>query len=487
MNDKKVQNDEYSGLNVLIMGLGLNGGNLEAAIYLGQRGAILCITDLRDEKILAPSIEKLQARLPQTASSIHYVLGRHEIDDFRKADMVIKNPGVRPDSPFLQNVTRIETDISLFLEASPARLSAVTGSKGKSSVTSAIHWVLQQQTELQNTETGKRRAYLGGNITLSPLGYLNDLTDRDDVVLELSSFQLGDLRGRKNSKTGEHLLKPRAAVISAIMPDHLDRYETMDSYIEDKREIYRGQDSKDVLVAGDDSWGKSFHDECRSRKLINSSIVLPGNVNGGWIDAEKQTGIANFNGSIMEVVPGQLLVPGKHQKKNMLSAALVLLDLGLDPEFIRESLGRFPGVEHRLEFFHEWNGIRFYNDTTATIPEAAAAAVRAFDRPPILVCGGNDKKLDLSPLADAAAEAASVILLAGTGSGKLAPALSAKNIKFSGPFDRLDKAVEAVLEKAGPGDIVVLSPGCTAFGMFLNEFDRGSKWKAEIRRCAGGH
>ena len=134
-------------MKVLIMGLGLHGGGLESARYLLRRGAEITVTDLRDEKKLAPTIEQLEAAragIPN-APPIRYVLGRHEIKDFTAAGMVIKNPGVRPDSPFLQAARRIETDISLFLAASPARLVAVTGSKGKSSVASAIYWTLQHK------------------------------------------------------------------------------------------------------------------------------------------------------------------------------------------------------------------------------------------------------------------------------------------------------------------------------------------------------
>ena len=140
----------YSGMKVLIMGLGLHGGGLESACYLIRRGAELSVTDLRDETQLSPSIKQLDEVCARFGGrAVRYVLGHHEIDDFKNADMVIKNPGVRPDSPYLQAARLVETDISLFLAENPAKLSAVTGSKGKSSVASAIHWVLE--------ESGKNR------------------------------------------------------------------------------------------------------------------------------------------------------------------------------------------------------------------------------------------------------------------------------------------------------------------------------------------
>ena len=485
-----IPDNYYSGKKVLIMGLGLNSGGLYSALYLADKGAEITVTDLRDEKALAPSIDKLDAGLAQNGKKARYVLGLHELSDFEKADVVVKNPGVRPDSQYLRAARQIETDISLFLAASPARLSAVTGSKGKSSIASALHHVLKNWTDSsENPDAGKHKAYLGGNIALSPLSFLDELKTGDDVVLELSSWQIGDLKDRLKPDNS-FLLKPRVAVLGAIMPDHLDRYGTMDAYVADKRILYKGQEKDDATISGDDSWGESFRKESRGRPLVYGNSLLQG-LSGGWVDEASGCGMVKLwercrdyrhTDEIVEAVPANLLVPGKHQKKNMLAAALALLDLGLPIDFVRESIGKFPGIEHRLEFFHEWKGIKFYNDSAATIPEAAAAAVKTFDRPPVLVCGGTDKGLDYAPLIEAASYTASIILLAGTGSSKLSPMLEAKGIAFSGPYDSLEKAVEKTLQTAKSGDTIILSPGCTSFGMFLNEFDRGKKWKEAIRK-----
>jgi len=458
-------------MKVLVMGLGLHGGGLESARYLAGKGAIVTVTDLRDEKTLEPTMEKLKG------FPIRYVLGKHEIEDFHDADLVVKNPAVRPDSPYLQASKRVETDISLFLAAYPARLVAVTGSKGKSTTSSAIHWTLNE-----NRLHGK--AWLGGNITISPLSFLDELGEEDDVVLELSSWQLGDLRGRG-------LLKPRAAVLTAIMRDHQDKYGSMEAYVNDKRLIYRDQDENDVTVASDDEWGQSFLHESRGRPVPYSTKPLGENSPCGWIPDPQGPGLARLweipgkeamAGRVVEAVPARPLIPGFHQKQNLLTASLALLDLGLEADFIRESLGRFPGIEHRLEFFHESGGIKFYNDSAATIPEAAAAALSAFEKPPVLVTGGTDKELDFTPLALAAVKAKAIVLLAGTGSEKIKALLDSGGVKYRGTFDSLEAAIKAAAEAASPGDAVVLSPGCASFGMFLNEFDRGRKWKEGVKR-----
>ena len=462
----------YSGIKALVMGLGLHGGGLGAACFLARHGAELTVTDLRGEETLRPSIEALNDFVAGiNGKPVRYVLERHDLRDFADADFVVKNPGVRPDSPFLKAARRVETDISLFLSHNPSRLTAVTGSKGKSFTASAIHFALD--------EASGGRAFLGGNIRVSPLDFLDELTAGSDVVLELSSWQLGDLP--------EGLLKPRAAVITAIMSDHLDRYGTMDAYVADKRVIYRAQDGGDATVAGDDAWGKSFLNDTPGRPYSYGKNKPDGagayvcGAGGPCLAAGPAGGL--LPGETARIVPAAPAAPGLHQKVNLMAAGLALLDLGLPAPFIDECMGRFPGIEHRLEFFYENAGVRFYNDTAATIPEAAAAAVRALGSP-VVVAGGTDKNLDFSPLADSLAAALAVVLLSGTGSAKLAPLLEARGIPYSGPWDSLDKAVRAVraaLLSAPRGVSVVLSPGCASFGMFLNEFDRGLKWKAAVK------
>jgi UDP-N-acetylmuramoylalanine--D-glutamate ligase len=405
---------------------------------------------------------------------------------------VIKNPGVKRDSPYLhatlQKGGRIATDISLFLDALhlrgiAPRLFAVTGSKGKSSTVSALRFVLD---EARKTGTGPMlagRTHLGGNITVSPLSFLDETGPNDDVVLELSSWQLGDLLFSADAGT---VLKPRCAIITSIMPDHQDWYHSMEGYVNDKRVIYRWQDAADATIARDDEWGRSFLAESKGRSLHCADRPLPEGTTGGWIDG---MGYARLNGgSPVPIVPARPCVPGSHQKQNLLAAGLALLDTGLPAPFIYDALGRFPGLEHRLEFFRENDDIRWYNDSAATIPEAVLAAVQALretsGKAPVLVTGGTDKGLDYRPLVEAAGQAKTVILLDGTGSEKLRPMLETTGVAYLGPFEHLDTAVSTARNAAQPGDAVVLSPGCTSFGMFLNEFDRGRKWKAAVERLA---
>lgn len=461
---------DIAGLKVTIMGLGLNGGGLATARFFARYGAEVTITDKKTEAELAPSISALS-----DFQNIRYVLGTHEIADFQSADTVIKNPGVkREGNPFLAVARSIETDISVFLALTAAPILAVTGSKGKSSTVSALYFGLK--------ELGYP-AFLGGNITVSPLTFVDDTHADTPVVLELSSWQLADLRGRG-------LLKPRVAILTPVMPDHQNWYGGMEPYVADKKLIYADQDeSCHLLCNSDDEWGKVFASEARSQIHWYSSSPLQENCAGAWLDTDgrglMRTKIVEANGAIsfsapIEILPAKVTVPGNHMKQNLLNAAQALVLFGSDPKKAGEALARFNGIEHRLEFFHEENGIRFYNDSAATIPEAVAAALSSFDAPVILLTGGTDKNLDFTPLADVACKAKKIMLLAGTGTDKLITLLTEKHIAFNGPYLHLADLIAHAREEAVSGDVVVFSPGATSFGMFTNEFDRGTKFRNTV-------
>jgi UDP-N-acetylmuramoylalanine--D-glutamate ligase len=454
--------DDLKGLRVIVMGLGLNGGGLASARFLSEHGALVTVTDMKSEADLAESIASLDGL------QIRYVLGKHEIDDFINADLVIKNPAVHPDSPFLKACAFVETDISLFLRFTQAPIIAITGSKGKSSVSTAIHHILSSSGQ---------DSFLGGNITVSPLSFFGDCRNNTPVVLELSSWQLADMRGLG-------VLKPLIAVITSIMPDHMNRYTSMDEYVADKRLIYSNQDSSCYTICNmDDDWGHSFAAETMGRVLWYSSRPILDS-RGAWLDIELENqGYCNIDDSIDTpeiIVPASLIVPGDHQRKNMLSAALACRAFGIPAGNIASALTTFVGVEHRLERFLVKDGISWYNDSAATIPQAVAAAISSFSSPVILITGGTDKNLDFEPFIHSYSMAKELILLSGTGTDKLISLLDAYNIPYSGPYDNLNSAISHAAMRSNSGDNIVLSPGCASFGMFVNEFDRGHKYKKSV-------
>jgi len=461
LRSKIARIEDLRGLKATVMGLGLNGGGLACARFLAENGASVTVTDMKGADALADSIAALDG-LP-----IRYVLGKHELDDFSNADLVVKNPAVRPDSPYLLASTAIETDISLFLRFARSPIIAVTGSKGKSSVSSSIFHVLS---------SSGMTAFLGGNITVSPLSFLDRCTPDTPVVLELSSWQLADMRGLG-------VLKPRISVITSIMPDHMNRYSSMEEYVADKRLIYADQDKDSYTVCNaDDPWGRSFASETRAHVLWYSSVEK--RVPGAWIEPQpSRRGFFLSSGeaaSAEEILPSRLLVPGMHQRKNLLAAALACRAFGLDAATISRFIATFTGVEHRLERFAEKDGVTWYNDSAATIPQAVGAALDSFDGPVVLITGGTDKNIDFAPLRSVYSRAKAIVLLVGTGTDKLIPLLKNDGIPFLGPFGDLLPAIQAANSASQSGDTIILSPGCASFGMFLHEFDRGKKFKEKV-------
>ncbi len=470
--------NELSGMKVTVMGLGLHGGGVASARYCLANGAEVTVTDLRDEAALSSSVEAL------SGLAIRFVLGTHEENDFSGADMVIKNPAVRRDVPLLLKARRIETDISLFLSQSDHPLLVVTGTKGKSSTASAAHHILD------GFGSGAR---LGGNITHSPLNFLGEVSPTETVVLELSSFQLGDLvfaarfndqrTSRPRDFSPRHRpIDPNVSVITNIYRDHLDYYGSMEPYVADKRAIYRTQRGGWSIFSAADGYGPGFAEEAPVPSLLVHAGEPESAIDGvyehnGW-------GILSLGEERVPLVPPELKVPGQHQRRNLLTAAAAAYLAGAPAELVKPRIAGFPGIPHRLHYVRSVGALRFYNDSAATIPEACLAAVESFDEPVHLICGGTDKGLDLSPLLTAAKRAQSVHLLAGGATERLVPMLQEQRIPFAGPFSELEELLSRCVRSVGETErrgVVLFSPGCSSFELFQNEFDRGNRFVSAVR------
>ena len=440
------------------MGLGLHGGGAAAARFFSGRGCDVTVTDLRTEEVLEPSIRALNGL------TIKYVLGTHDEADFRRADFVIKNPAVPPDSPFLAKAKRIETDITVFLHYSDARFIAVTGTKGKSTTASAVHHCL--------THDGAC-AFLGGNITTSPLDFLEEITKMPrPVVLELSSWQLADAAHRG-------LLTPEISVVTNVLRDHQNRYSEMSEYVKDKQMVCAEQQAGSTAVLNyDDPVVRRFDSVTKADVAFISARPLPVELRGAWFTDEGA--VDNLAGKPDHIMPRELRVPGEHSRLNMLAAATASVCFGLDRRAVRDQLSTFGGIPHRLEHVASVNGVAFINDSAATIPDATVAATASYDRPIHLVMGGTDKKLDFGVLKRLRAR--SIHLLEGSASTGIRESLSQSPV--SGPFTSLDDAFSSAVAAASKGDIVLFSPGCASFEMFLNEFDRGNSFKRLVKKLA---
>ncbi|OGZ97879.1 MAG: UDP-N-acetylmuramoylalanine--D-glutamate ligase [Candidatus Sungbacteria bacterium RIFCSPHIGHO2_01_FULL_54_26] len=436
---------------VLIMGLGLHGGGVASAEFFVRRGARVTVTDVRSRRDLAPSLRAL-ARF----KNIRYVLGRHDEKDFLAADLIIKNSGVRRDNPFLRKAiargVHATSDVGIFFQTCPARIIGITGTRGKSTTTHLVWKMLSSKYP---------RVHYGGNIRRSVLGVLPKIKKDDLVVLELSSFQLQDVAiGRKS---------PRVAVFTNLMRDHLNWHRDMREYREAKSVIFRYQRKDDVLFipAGDKDL----------RALARSAP-----------------------GRVREAVLPRVLIPivdqnlGEHYRSSVALAYAVAQYFKVSDRAITQVIREFTGLESRQEIISSTGGVHFVNDTTATIPDAAIAAIRRFrvladrhQRRLILIAGGQDKKLKFADFAREIRKSTdTVVLLPGTGTDVLIPHLKNTRVPVQSARN-MQEAVKRAYALASSGDYVVLSPGCASFGLFLNEFDRGAQFVKAVQKLKAKH
>jgi len=431
----------FKNKKILIMGLGLHGGGVGTAKFFCAQGADVLVTDLKTEEQLKESIERLKS------FKINYSLGGHKEADFLWADLIIKNPDVPASSPYLEiakkNETEIETDISLFFKLSQAFIIGVTGTKGKSTVASLIYHILKEEFE---------NVFLAGNIGVSVLDLLPKIKKGNKVVLELSSFELEGLEQ-----------SPNISVVTNILPDHLNRYAGMKNYIESKKIIFKHQHREDVLILNEDDFiVRQFAKEAHSKVRYFSINKLPEDIN---LDGFK--------------------LYGKQNLSNLLAAIEVARVLEVSVENIEEVLKNFGGVPSRQELVRDAGGIKYFNDTTATIPEAVISAIDSLsEKYPggnmFIICGGVFKGVDYKEMAEKVREKnVRLIVLPGSASDKIKEALAGYTRIYDA--SSMQEAVKMASEMVKSGDLVVLSPAASSFNMFKNEFDRGAQFVKAVK------
>jgi UDP-N-acetylmuramoylalanine--D-glutamate ligase len=452
------------GRRVLVMGLGLLGGGVATARYaIAQGAAEVIVTDLRGPEMLAPSMAKLDG-LP-----IRYALGYHDTADFERADVVVRNPNVRRDSPYLAAAMaagrRVEMEIAWFFRACRGHIAGITGTRGKSTTTHLLHHML--------TVAGKQ-PFLGGNLgNIETLSLLPDITADDWVVLELGNWMLEGLHTIHRS--------PQLAIFTNLLPDHLNAYDSMEDYGEAKSSIFRYQGSGAIaLFNADNAYTQDYGQHAPAEAVWYYSP----DQRTAWLRDQPDT-MRPF------AFADDIRLRGAHNLGNVQAAALAAEQIGVDGATIARAVASFTGVPHRLEVVRKVNGVTWVNDSASTAPMAGVAALRSFAEPVVLIAGGNSKNLDASEFAaEAVARAKHIVLLAGNASDAFADALRAAAVAqgradnvsdlIEGPYDSLSYAIERARASAAPGDVALLSPGFTSFGMFLNEFDRGDQFRALV-------
>jgi UDP-N-acetylmuramoylalanine--D-glutamate ligase len=451
------------GKRVLVMGIGTRQGGLGVTRYLVDAGAEVTVTDLRDSRDLEPTLRQLEG-LP-----IRYRLGEHREEDFAEADVVVRNPGVPFDSPWLRvardHGATIEMEMTLFFRACPAPIIGITGTKGKTTTSFLCASILAQL---------RRDTVLAGNMGRSALDCLSLIMPETPVVIELSSWQLEGL--------GEHGLSPHIAVFTNLSPDHLNRYASMDEYLDAKLNIARYQQPGDwFVVNADDPLVWPHRGEGDGIPIAFSAH--DDGTDGAHLDGERL--IWRLNGDQVELgLREDLALHGDHNLLNGLAASAAALLAGAGPDHVRTGLATAAEVPDRQEVVAEIDGVLYVNDTTATTPAAVFAALERFrDRPIVLIAGGSDKGVALDDMAERIAAATrAVVLLDGAATGDLAEKLQRAGAKsVIGPLDSMERAVVEAHRLATSGSVVLLSPGCASFGMFRDEFHRGQAFRDAVR------
>lgn len=461
--------DFFKGKKITVFGLGLNMGGVGTVRFLAEHGAReIVVTDIKTKEELAVSIEKL-AKYKQ----IRYVLGQHRPEDFTHTDMVIKNPGIPWTNEYIRMAEDagipVEMDSSLFFRFCPAPVIGVTGTKGKTTTTSLIAHIL---------EVSEREVVRAGIGQIGVLSMLGKIGPESVVVFELSSWRLSALGRLKKS--------PHIAVLTNLYPDHLNYYGTMKAYAADKRFIFSSQKGNDTLIANADNGFVREMAQDAPAGLVWFSEKGPVDDDGVW-QADGML-FARVRGKESVLLPVEKIpLRGSHNVGNVLAAAGAALASGLSIEEVRSGIESFQGVPHRLEPVAEKDGVSYINDTAATIPEAAIAALRAFEQPVILIAGGSDKRLEFGAFADEIlARSKALILFKGAGTEKLIAAIRERlpEAERNRPFtivESMGKAVELASRNAEPGDTILLSPGAASFGIFRNEFDRGEQFIERVK------
>ncbi len=458
--------DDLKGKKITVMGLGLHGGGIGAVRFLHALGAKLIVTDLKSKEALASSMEKLK-----DLKGIEYILGQHRTEDFEKVDMVVKNPSAPWNNKYiklaLEKKIPVEIDSSLFFKLCKNPIIGVTGTRGKTTTTTLIYEILKL--------AGKNPVKVGMG-QISVLDKLNVLKKDSLVVFELSSWRLSAL--------GRYKLSPHIAVITNIFQDHLNYYPTMEEYIKDKKYIFLNQKAGDICIMNwDNETLRKMESEVKFELIKFSKDKIE---NGKTVHINDGSIYLNDGIDDKKVLDlKDIKLRGQHNEGNIMAAIAVANVLEIDIKTIQKAITDFKGIVHRLEFLQEIEGVKYYNDTAATSPDGAICGINSFSEPLILIAGGSDKKLDMGELAKIISEKVKgVVFLKGEATDKIISALKKilpENSNFDFKIvDSMAKAVELAKSIATQGDVVLLSPGSASFGLFLNEFDRGDKFKEAI-------
>ncbi len=452
----------YEWLQVLIIGAGRQGTAL--ARYLAEHGALVTINDRRPAEDLHEARRLLQD-LP-----IRWVTGGHPLSLLDEADLVCPSGGVPLSLPLVQEAMRrgiaLSNDSQIFLEAAPCRVVGITGSAGKTTTTTLVGRMAQAGWP--------GRVWVGGNIGNPLIASVEAMQPGDLAVMELSSFQLELMRR-----------SPQVAALLNITPNHLDRHGTMAAYTAAKARILEFQNGEDYAVLNRDDPGSwKMVGWSRARLLTFGLARPPEGLPGTWLSPQGWLTFQDEQGAQTALLPRQVIrLRGEHNLSNCLAAAVIALAAGLPPDAVRQGIEGFTGVPHRLELVRVHRGVSWYNDSIATAPERAIAAIRSFEEPIVLLAGGRDKNLPWDEFAALVRQRVDHLITFGEAADLIAEAVGTGGERPHSLHRcaTLEEAVQQAAQVAEPGDVVLLSPGGTSFDAFRDFAERGERFRAWVQ------
>ena len=436
-------------MRLVILGAGESGTG--TAILAKKQGYDVFVSDMGGIK------DKYKALLD--SHGIEWEEGQHTAGKILTADEVVKSPGIPDTAPMVRQLMEKGTPILAELEFakrySHGKCICITGSNGKTTTTSLIYFIMQKA----GLDVG-----LAGNIGRS---YAMQVAEGDHewYVLEISSFQLDNMFD----------FKADVAVLMNITPDHLDRYEfCMQNYADSKMRIIQNQTPEDTFVywKQDEYIDKELEKRRQGYRPQPTPTSRPAN--------DGQPSLCPFADDDFERLGLIFSQMGQHNKRNALAAYYATRQAGVDEKLIRECLGTFPGVEHRLERVAEKDGVLYINDSKATNVDACRVALQAMERPTVLIVGGKDKGNDYTTIAPLVKEKCSAIVYLGADNAKLHDSFDSLGLPVADTHSMKD-CVEACVRLAHKGDAVLLSPCCASFDLFRNMEDRGEQFKTLVR------
>ncbi len=439
-------------MNIALVGFGVE--NQSAYRYWAARMADITVCD-----------KNLDITLPDGVTG---QLGDAYLDNLGRFDVVVRTVGMHPRVILDRNPgieSKITTAVNLFFEECRTPIIGVTGTKGKGTTSTLIHQIL--------LASGKK-SLLAGNIGTPMLDVLEEAAEQDYIVLELSSFQLYDLKQ-----------SPARAVCLMVVPEHLNWHQDMDDYKRAKSNIFRYQNSDDVAIynaLSDDS--RDIASASPAVSKLTYAVPPAGETTSSLYTVRVQGESIYFHDQeILKTAEVKLL--GRHNLENVCAAIAATWDLiDGNTNAIRQVVSTFTGLEYRLELVKELNGVKYYNDSFSTTPETAIAALQSFSEPKIIILGGSDKGIPFDGLAEIAARSnVRHALCIGQTGPVIAELLRNRGVQsvIQDGLDSMQAIVSRARELAQPGDVVLLSTGCASFGMFRDYKDRGSQFKQAVQ------